>query len=109
MAPPATCSGCASRCPRTRSRSQRPHAPSAWKDATQTAELTASDGDSKDGLGAAVAISGGTIVAGPDRHDVDARINEGEAYVFVKPAGGWANGTESQILDGADGGAGDLF
>ncbi len=82
---------------------------SGWKDATQTAELTASDGNPTDGLGESVAAAGDTVVAGPAQHDVDKNVRQGEAYVFVKPASGWANSTESAILRSTDGAAGDFF
>jgi hypothetical protein len=58
----------------------------AW---TKAAKLTASDGVQGDYLGYDVGISGDTIVAGTDRVAV---------YVYVKPATGWATGTESAIL-----------
>jgi hypothetical protein len=56
---------------------------------TKAAKLTASDGVQGDYLGFDVGISGDTIVAGTDRVAV---------YVYVKPATGWATGTESAIL-----------
>ena len=69
-----------------------------WGSGTQVAKLTASDGATNDYLGYSVAISGETIVAGaPNAHDY-----QGAAYVFVKPAGGWANMTESAELTASD-------
>jgi len=66
----------------------------------QVAMLTSTDGISYDHFGSSVAIStdGNTIVVG---------LNNGEhnaAYVFVKPAGGWANATETAELTPSDGG-----
>ena len=48
-----------------------------------TAELTASDGDTVDNLGDSVAVSGTTIVAGAPRHDAESSTADfGAAYVF---------------------------
>jgi FG-GAP repeat len=80
---------------------------SGWKNATQTAELVASDGRKADGLGAAVAASGDTVVAASDQHTVGNNVLQGEGYVFVKPASGWENSNESAILTSSDGAAGD--
>ncbi len=77
-----------------------------WANATQTAQLTASDGAASDLLGQAVAISGDTIVGGACCWSW---TSTGKAYVFVKPAAGWANGTETAKLTASDGSAGDQF
>jgi hypothetical protein len=71
---------------------------SGWANATQTAELTASDGVAGDFLGYSVGVSGDTIVVGAPRRN----SNEGTAYVFVKPAGGWANATQTAELTASD-------
>ena len=64
---------------------------SGWADMTESAKLTASDVTRW--LGYSVAISGDTIVAGaPDPN------SSGAAYVFVKPASGWSNMTETAKL-----------
>ena len=52
----------------------------------QRAKLTASDGVAKDRFGTSVAVDGDTVVVGADRDDSE----RGAAYVFVKPAAGWA-------------------
>jgi hypothetical protein len=78
-----------------------------WANAMQTAELTASDGGKNDGLGSSVAISGNTIVAGSGEHKVGANAAQGAAYVFVKPAGGWVNATQTAELTASDGAEGD--
>src|ERR1051326_4037136 len=72
--------------------------PSGWADMTETAQLTASDGEAGDSLGASLAISGDTLVAG-------ARFNRAPAteYLFVKPPTGWANTTEMAHLTQSDG------
>jgi hypothetical protein len=80
---------------------------SGWTNATQTAELVASDGRETDGLGAAVAASGDTVVTAADDHAVGNNVQQGEGYVFVKPASGWENSNESAILRSGDGAAGD--
>jgi hypothetical protein len=54
-----------------------------WVTANQTAELTASHGQSGDELGTSVAVSGTTIVAGAPRHDAESSTaDHGDAYVF---------------------------
>ncbi len=72
---------------------------------TFTAKLTASDGGANDYFGAAVAISGDTVVVGAFGDNSD----QGSAYVFVKPGGGWVTGTETAKLTASDGAAGDQF
>ena len=48
-----------------------------------SAKLSASDGDTGDGLGYSVAVSGTTIVGGAPRHDADSSTADfGAAYVF---------------------------
>ena len=73
----------------------------------QQAELSASDGAQKDGLGYSVATSGNTIVAGAPEHKVGANEEQGAAYVFTMPASGWANATQSAELTASDGAEGD--
>ena len=58
---------------------------------TQTAKLTASDGAASDCFGSSVAISGDTVVVGAILMTLAQTSNQGSAYVFVKPAGGWAD------------------
>ncbi len=76
-----------------------------WGNLTQTAKLTASDGLGGDGLGYSVGVSGdgSTIVAGAPAAAVDSNGGEGAAYVFVKPGGGWENGTQTAKLIASDG------
>jgi FG-GAP repeat protein len=80
-----------------------------WANATQNAELTASDGAETDGFGFAVAVSGNTIVAGAPFRHVGANTRQGAAYVFTMPAGGWANATQNAELTASDGATGDLL
>src|SRR5271157_107231 len=74
---------------------------SGWVSATQTAKLTASDGGKANFLGYSVGVSsdGGTIVAGAD----GVNSNQGAAYVFVMPGGGWVNSNETAKLTASDG------
>ena len=82
-------------------------ADSVWTDATQTAKLTASDGDDFDEFGKSVAVDGDTAVAGAPNND-----GYGSAYVFIRPAAGWDDATQTAKLtpgatdDGAAGLAG---
>jgi len=82
-----------------------------WKNATQTAELTASDpGAAYDVLGGSVAVSGPTIVAGAAGHTVNGHLRQGAVYVFSEPAsGGWKNATQTAELTAADGVANDTM
>jgi trimeric autotransporter adhesin len=64
-----------------------------WVDMNETAKLTASDGKALDLLGTSVAVSGNTIVAG-----IVSPFGNGKTYVFVKPASGWASGTQTAEL-----------
>ena len=66
--------------------------------------LTASDGASGDGLGASVATSGSTVVAG-----TLISAGAGKAYVFTEPASGWASESEAAVLNASDAIAGDGF
>jgi len=82
---------------------------SGWSSATETAKLTASDGTPSDSFGSSVAISGDTIVVGADTATVNGQQEDGAAYVFVKPSGGWVSATETAKLTASDGRAFDLF
>lgn len=79
-----------------------------WTDMTQTAKLTASDGASYDQMGFSVASSGGTIVAGAP-YAAGISGGTGSAYIFVEPAGGWSNSTQTAKLIAPDGETGDTF
>ena len=80
-----------------------------WVNATQTAELTASDGLAGDELADSVSISGSTIVAGSARHEVGSHPMQGAAYVFAEPSGGWADATQTAELTASDGAEGDYL
>ncbi len=68
-----------------------------WADMTQTARLTASDAVANDEFGTSVAVHGDTIVVGAPEEDTGAR---GSAYIFTRPANGWADMTETATLIG---------
>jgi uncharacterized repeat protein (TIGR01451 family) len=81
-----------------------------WGDMTQAAKLTASDGAADDEFGISVAISGDTVVVGAVRDDIGGVVDQGSAYIFVKPGGGWS-GTlnETAKLVASDGATFDFF
>jgi FG-GAP repeat len=72
---------------------------------SQKAKLTASDGRAQDAFGATVAINGNTIVAGAQKRNNDT----GLAYVFVEPASGWKNMTQTGELSASGLAVGDFF
>lgn len=80
-----------------------------WTNMTQTAKLLASDRAAQDSFGAAVSLSGDTAVVTARADDNSGGTDAGSAYVFVKPAGGWANMTQTVKLTASDAQANDLF
>ena len=72
-----------------------------WADMTQTARLTASDAAANDEFGTSVAVHEDTIVVGAPEEDTGAR---GSAYIFTKPANGWADMTQTAALRGQSNG-----
>jgi hypothetical protein len=76
---------------------------SGWTNATDTARLTSTDGANVS-LGDAVALSGSTVVAGGEYFNTD----QGAAYVFVEPTGGWKNMTQTARLTPSDGKGGNM-
>jgi probable HAF family extracellular repeat protein len=81
---------------------------SGWANMTQTAKLTASDGAAGDEFGFAVSVSGNSVAVG-SLATVGSNVGQGAAYVFVKPAGGWTNMTETAKLTASDGAACDIL
>lgn len=85
--------------------------PGPWSgNQTQTANLTASDPNPSGGdqLGLSVAVSGNTIVAGADNHEVGSSPTQGAAYVFVMPTTGpWVSTTQTAELTASDDQSGD--
>jgi hypothetical protein len=81
-----------------------------WVTMTETAKLTASDGAGVDWFGESVAVSGDTVVVGAIFDDIGANSDQGSAYVFIRPAGGWSgNLTETAKLTTSDGASNDRF
>ncbi len=81
-----------------------------WTTMTETAKLTASDGAAGDAFGSSVGVSGDHIVVGAFLDDIGANANQGSAYVFVEPVGGWATtSSHAAKLTASDGAAGDFF
>jgi FG-GAP repeat len=79
--------------------------PGGWTNMTPTATLAATDGSEY--FGSSVSISGNTIVVGdPDTYY---STSAGAAYVYVKPAGGWINMTQTAKLTSSDGVVKDEF
>jgi len=65
-----------------------------WRNMTQTAILSASDGKANDDLGSSISNTVDTIIAGaPGKNH-----GQGSVYVFVRPAAGWSNITENAQL-----------
>ncbi|MPY88561.1 MAG: hypothetical protein GEU99_11610 [Luteitalea sp.] len=80
-----------------------------WVSATETAVLTASDGE-VDAFGLSVAIDGDTLVVGASGADIDGNLNQGAAYVFARPAAAdWGSAVEVAKLTASDGAAFDSF
>ena len=75
----------------------------------QRAHLTAADGAVNDRMGESVAVAGDTIVVGAPDDDVSGQVDQGTAYVFVKPPTGWADATPTARLRASDGDADDQF
>ena len=81
---------------------------------TQAGKLTASNPKEDAGFGHAVAVHGDTIVVGAYEEDHTDNNNNpiddvGAAYVFTKPANGWADMTQTARLTAFDAAAEDEF
>jgi len=75
-----------------------------WSNMTQTAKLTASDGQADDMFGISVHVCHNVVVVG-----MGPSARGSKAYVFVEPAGGWNDMTETAQLTASDGTPGDRF
>ena len=80
-----------------------------WKDTTETAKIAASDGYVGDDFGASAAISGNTIAVGAPYAYINGNSEQGAAYVFVQPQGGWTNMTQTAKVTASDGAANDIL
>jgi hypothetical protein len=78
----------------------------SWRNARETGELTDARGEARELFGRTVAIWQNTVVVGaPGRRGKNAA-----AYVFVKPASGWAGSlTQTAELTASDAGKDDQF
>lgn len=83
--------------------------PAVFDPWAQLAELTASHGANGDEMGISISISGDTVVVGAQNATVNGNAAQGAAYIFVKPASGWENMTQTAKLTASDGKAGDGF
>jgi hypothetical protein len=81
--------------------------PGGWVNATQTAELTASDPNADEDLGWSVGVSGDTVVVGAPNREVGSNLGQGTAYVYVMPTTGWVNATPTADLTASNGLPGD--
>ncbi|QTA88270.1 FG-GAP repeat-containing protein, cohesin domain-containing [Desulfonema magnum] len=79
-----------------------------WSDMTETAKLTASDGEERAYLGKSVSISGDYAIVGTHFYG-DKGSYSGSAYIFEKSSGGWSDMTETVKLTSDDGVRGDYF
>ena len=73
-----------------------------WHDMTQTAKLTASDGQYNDSFGHSVAIRGDTVAIGAYCHLAQIGSCPGAVYVFKKPKDGWTDMTQTAELTASD-------
>ena len=85
-----------------------------WSDGVEPARLTASDDGAGDQLGYSLALSadGTTIAAGAQLWNLGPSgtvVTAGKAYVFTRPATGWASRTETAQLTASNRAAGDCF
>jgi hypothetical protein len=82
---------------------------SGWVDMTQTAKLKASDMEVDARFGDSVVISGDVVVVGAPSADPGGKTDAGEAYIFVKPGGGWLGAFETAKLTASDKAVSDHF
>jgi hypothetical protein len=75
-----------------------------WTTTTETAKLTASDGEPGDLFGHSVTVSGNVVAVGAYGFKTP-----GAAYVFVKPASGWATTSRFRAKLTASDGVADYF
>jgi hypothetical protein len=72
-----------------------------WTNSTQTAALYAKGGGNI-GFGNKIATDGDNILVGATGCGGNGDFGPGAVYLFVKPAGGWSNMTESGALEESD-------
>ena len=79
-----------------------------WTTTSTAAKLTAFERAADDYFGRSAAVDGDTVVVGAPRDD-DKGEDSGSAYLFAKPAAGWATATETAKLTASDAAADDEF
>ena len=79
-----------------------------WKDTTQTAKLTASDGEVDDRFGVSVGITDSFAIVGA-HYDDDNGSQSGSAYIFERPSTGWEDMTQTAKLTASAGAENDQF
>jgi hypothetical protein len=67
---------------------------------TNTATLTASDGESGDDFGISLATSGSTIAVGAPYHAVNGTSDVGATYIYTLSGGSWSQTAELTPADG---------
>jgi FG-GAP repeat len=77
-----------------------------WTSMTETAKLTASDGQSGDDLGYNVVTLGDTIAAAAPNATVGGNSHAGAIYVYQRRGPTWTSGTETAKLTASDAGFG---
>ena len=73
-----------------------------WTNMTETAKLSASDGQSYDYFAWSVALSGNNIAVGAPFVDVSGVTDGGKVYVFEKTVSDWADATETATYSASD-------
>ncbi|REE01506.1 MBG domain-containing protein [Marinoscillum furvescens] len=68
-----------------------------WADATETAKMYPSDGNASDYFGQSVSITGDQLIVGAYGHDLTGS-NQGAAYIFERPTGGWVTASETKKI-----------
>ncbi|HUU98333.1 MAG TPA: hypothetical protein VM487_21585, partial [Phycisphaerae bacterium] len=81
--------------------------PDGWTNMFQTAKFKAANPIRNEKFGAAVAISGDTIVIGD--YNTPGYEGIGAAYIFAEPPDGWVDATETAKLTASDGAGSDVF
>ena len=72
-------------------------------------KIVSSDGAANDQFGYSVSIDGNTLVAGANRHDVGANVDQGAAYVFERNQGGPDNWGQTNKIVSSEADSRDLF
>lgn len=75
-----------------------------WKNMSETAKLVESSPGTRHYCGFSVSTNGSVLVVGAPQ-----AAFTGQTYVYVKPASGWRNMTETATLTGSDATPGDFF